>query len=164
MNTVMQTAVAEHKSSVQKAEADLKQARITEAKRQLDEVREAGRKCKHDLDAALKELDETEVRVLQAREALVKINAQLEATVEPDLLDFPTEREVAAIHVEQARLREQQRQAGLKLRDAQAAVPRLRCVELDQQLVNLRQKARNLQSIIDGQEGKWYQGSVSGVA
>jgi chromosome segregation ATPase len=156
------STVTEAQAAIAQGERDLKLAKIAEAKRQLAEVREVGRATKRELDKALKELERGELEVLRAKAELAKINAALDACVEPDVLDFPSEREMADVRVEQARLRELRRQAVQELRESDHATaePRMRSIDLDSRLVNLRYAARHLEDVIESREGTWAKGSV----
>jgi chromosome segregation ATPase len=166
MSAVMQDALRAKQAAVLQAESDLRAAKVENARELLRQVRASGREVKKAFDAAMAEFKRGETEVFRAKEKLAQIDARLKLLCAPDALDdFPSDQELADAKSERVLLEEQRRAAVLKARDANAATSpsRLRAIDLDQQLVSLRYKARALQTIISGTEDVWYKGGISAV-
>jgi hypothetical protein len=168
MTQQAQQRVIEAQVNLQKAEADLKESKIETAKEQLRDVREQGRKLKRELDAALAEFRRADAEATAGEIDRVAVSDQIREhlAAKPDAADFPSDEELRAWQTELDRLTvERDKAVARKFGGEQKmAMPRMRAIQLDQQLSGLRHRQAQLESLVRGEKISGWEGGISFVS
>lgn len=159
-----QQAFIEAQERLNRAQADIAQERKAEAKRQLEEVRGAGRKLRAELNAVVREIEQGRLEVQACDHEIARYKAAIAAHAPLDPVDFPSEKQIAN---HQARLDELIAGLDAVAKRRHAAVnsgPTVYvALELDQRIIQLQYTARNLESVIRGERLGYPEGGVSVV-
>jgi hypothetical protein len=168
MTQTAQQTVTEAQANLHKAEADLKQSRAEEAKRQLLAVRAEGRRVKTELDKLTRQVQQLDAAIALGESDLAALGNALRSHVaeKPDAADFPALASLGAWQRELNRLETAQLAQAQRVRDLsrERAHPLLEAVKLDKALTQLRYQQQNLKRRVRGESpGGGWEGGVFSV-